>query len=492
MHQLFVTPVSSQLTGLAQSLSLDPDLLEIKGSAGVGAGEVVFRGQTVAFAGQTKPMEARMMPPTRYFAFLNRTGTLVRAAVCCGTALAFLSMASAPAFATEMDDLKQQLRSLQNRLDRLEQQQAAPPVVPPKMTRSGNDKVTLTVSGQVNRLSMFADDGTLNGFFHSDNENSSTRFRFVGGAKINKEWSAGLKLEQDFGQSNNSSLVNFDADDKSTGTSIDFRQMNVFIKSKNLGKVVLGKTDTVSNNITQIDLSGTSVIEYSGLEDVGGSFKFRTEGTLGAADGPTVNGGSDALDPGVYSQFDGLSRRNVLQYHTPSMAGFTASAGSAEGDMWNVALRYKANYKQAGLKVAAGMAYWSYGKRTDAFHSGYGGSISVLHSSGANLTFSGGTTDREDPSSAGGTKDPFGIFVKPGFQFKATSLGKTAVSAHYGRTDDLQANGDEFRSFGFAVVQNIDAAALELFAFYRNYSLDRTGSDFEDINIGGIGARMKF
>ena len=40
-----------------------------------------------------------MMLPTRYFAFLNRAGTLVRAAACCGTALAFLFMASAPAFA---------------------------------------------------------------------------------------------------------------------------------------------------------------------------------------------------------------------------------------------------------------------------------------------------------------------------------------------------------------------------------------------------------
>ncbi len=431
------------------------------------------------------------MLPTKYFAFLNRTATLVRAVVCCGAGVAFLSMAVAPAFATEMDDLKQQLRSLQNRLDRLEQQQAAPPVVPPKMTRSGRDKVTLTVSGQVNRLSMFADDGTENGVFHSDNENASTRWRLVGGAKINSEWSAGLRIEQDIGQSNNSSSVQIDQDTSVSDVSFDNRQMNVWFQSKSLGKLVLGKTDTVSNNIAQIDLSGTAVIEYSGLEDVGGSLEFRTEGAA-TPDGPKVSGGSDALDSGAYSQFDGLSRRNVIQYHTPSLAGFTASAGSVQGDAWNVALRYKANYKQAGLKVAAGMAYWSYGERTNKFHGGYGGSISVLHSSGANLTFSGGTADREDPSSAGGTKDPVGIFVKPGFQFKANSLGKTAISAHYGRTDDMQVNGDEFQSFGFAVVQKIDAAALELFAFYRNYSLDRDGSDFEDINIGGIGARMKF
>ncbi len=42
------------------------------------------------------------------------------------------------------------------------------------------------------------------------------------------------------------------------------------------------------------------------------------------------------------------------------------------------------------------------------------------------------------------------------------------------------------------MVQNIDAAALELFAFWELNMLDRDGTDFENINIGGIGARMKF
>jgi len=102
-----------------------------------------------------------MMLPTRYFAFLNRTGTLVRAAVCCGVGVAFLSMASAPAFAAEMDNLKQQLRDLRNRLDQFESQQAAPPVVPERFISSGKKKVSLSLSGQVNRVSMFVDDGEI-------------------------------------------------------------------------------------------------------------------------------------------------------------------------------------------------------------------------------------------------------------------------------------------------------------------------------------------
>ena len=424
------------------------------------------------------------MLPTKYFAFLNRTGTLVRAAVCCGVGVAFLSMASAPAFAAEMDNLKQQLRDLQTRLDQIESQQAAPPVVPAKMTRSGKKQVTLSLSGQVNRVSMFVDDGTLNSFFHVDNENSSTRWRLIGKAKINSEWSAGLKIEQDIGQPNDSnkqSLGEDVEDDTFSDVNFDNRQMNVFIKSKGAGKLTLGKTDTVSNNIVQIDLSGTGVVQYSGANDIGGDFRFRTEGVLGKGDGPRIDG--------TYDQFDGLSRRNVIRYDTPKFAGFTIGVSHAQGDLSDIAARYSANYKDAGLKISAGLAYWQFGKNTNDFDSGIGGSISVLHSSGFNLTLAGATQDREDKAST--IDDPVTFYIKPGFQFKGP-LGKTAISFGYGRTDDKDAQGDEAENIHVAVVQNIDAAALELFAFWEINMLDRDGTDFEDINMGGIGARMKF
>ena len=438
------------------------------------------------------------MLPTRYFAFLNRTGTLVRAAVCCGVGVAFLSMASAPAFAAEMDNLKQQLRDLQNRLDQLESQQAAPPVVPTKMLRSGKKQVTLALSGQVNRISMFVDDGTLNSFFHSDNENSSTRWRLVGKAKIDSEWSAGLKIEQDIGQSNNSSGVSFTQDDcqidkqgspditkgcedgSISDTSFDNRQMNVWVKSKGAGKLTLGKTDMPSNNIVQIDLSGTGVVQYSGANDIGGNFEFRTEGVFGDADGPDIND--------VYSQLDGLSRQNQIRYDTPKFAGFTLGVAHGQGDIWDIAARYSANYKEAGLKISAGFAYWEFGKNTNSFNSGIGGSISVLHSSGVNLTLAGATQDREGSS----VDDPTTFYIKPGFQFKGSSLGKTAISVGWGHAENFKVDSDDYENIHVAVVQNIDAAALELFAFWEINILDRDGEDFEDINIGGIGARMKF
>src|SRR5919109_2417597 len=61
--------------------------------------------------------------------------------------------------------------------------------------RKGNRKVRLTVSGHVNETLLFWDDGKESNAYVVTNENSRTRFRFVGDAKINPEWSAGYLLE---------------------------------------------------------------------------------------------------------------------------------------------------------------------------------------------------------------------------------------------------------------------------------------------------------
>ena len=57
--------------------------------------------------------------------------------------------------------------------------------------RKGNRKVSLTVSGHVNEAVIFGDDGFEKNQYVVSNNNARTRFRFVGDAKINSDWSAG-------------------------------------------------------------------------------------------------------------------------------------------------------------------------------------------------------------------------------------------------------------------------------------------------------------
>jgi hypothetical protein len=162
------------------------------------------------------------------------------------------------------------LETLKTRVDSLRTKtgatgnNASKAAAPPRMIGSGNDNVTLTLSGQVNRVSFIADDGTESNVFHSDNENSSTRWRLVGSAKISDDFKIGAKIEQDIGQTNNSSSVDIDQSTSASDVSFDNRHLTFYLDSKRLGRLWLGKGDTSSNNIAQIDLSGTSVIEYSG------------------------------------------------------------------------------------------------------------------------------------------------------------------------------------------------------------------------------------
>ena len=61
--------------------------------------------------------------------------------------------------------------------------------------RKGNRKVSLTISGWVNEAVFFWDDGTESNVYVGTNFVEQSRFRVLGEAKINADWSAGYILE---------------------------------------------------------------------------------------------------------------------------------------------------------------------------------------------------------------------------------------------------------------------------------------------------------
>ena len=268
------------------------------------------------------------MQPLRLPLLPIRLRVPIRAALLGVTALAFVGVGGPPVSADELSDLKAQVEALMKRIEDLEAQQAEtakkaeearkaaerlPLAAPQRVVTSGNDKVKLTLSGQVNRVSFVADDGTEANTFHSDNENSSTRWRLVGSAKLRDDLAMGMLIEQDIGQTNNSSSVDIDTDTSVDDASFDNRHLTVYMDSKKFGRVWIGKGDTSSNNITQFDLSGTSVVEYTGLEDIGGGLKFRTAGVT-TPDGPQVSGGSDAIGTVPRSSSSRRARRSASRF----------------------------------------------------------------------------------------------------------------------------------------------------------------------------------
>lgn len=346
--------------------------------------------------------------------------------------------------------------------------------------RKGNRKVSLQLSGQVNTALLIWDDGDETDVYIVDNENSNTRFRMKGKAKIKPGWTAGYLLELDVDGNANSSNVDQNDDDGSgvQGDILELRHSDIYIKSP-YGKFSLGQGNSASNGTSEVDLSGTTVAGYSGLTDIGSSFQYSNAGT-GALTGVTLGA--------TFSNLDGLSRNNRIRYDSPTLAGFIFSTSFGEDDQWDVVLRYKNKFDD--FKIAAAISYAENAEVTAPADDDeiVNGSVSIFHiPTGLNFTFAAG--DREDEQSLEQTF----FYGKVGLKRRYNSLGTTAIAFAYGYGDEFDAAGGEFDHFGIQVVQKVDAAAMELFfAYSHNEYEDDSATDYDDLDFFLIGSRIKF
>ena len=337
--------------------------------------------------------------------------------------------------------------------------------------KSGTDVVEVKLYGQVNRALMYGDNGNDSELFHVDNDNSSTRLGLNGKAKINDNFSTGIKFEAEW-QYNPSNGVSFE--DPKVDGDFSLRKFELFFDSKGFGKLTMGQGDTASNGTSEVDLSGTSVAGYSDVETWGGGLVFY-EKTANAS-GPSVGS--------VFNNMDGHSRQDRLRYDSPSLAGFTLSGSAIENSQCDLAARYNGDFE--GWKLKGAIAYSDDGDDSD--NTWFNGSISVLLDMGINFTFAAGQIDR-DPSD----RDPAFYYFKLGYLTKAmTDLGKTAFSVDYTMNEDIASLNDEADEFGIQFVQKVDNWGTEFYASYRLFGLDRTGANFDDVWTLAGGARIKF
>jgi hypothetical protein len=245
--------------------------------------------------------------------------------------------------------------------------------------------------------------------------------------------------------------------------------MDVFVTGP-FGTLRLGQGDGAANGASEVDLSGTTVAHYASSPDIGGAFEYRTGGALsGTSIGDSI------------SNQDFESRYDRLHYQSPNFSGFMVegSWGHKQTDIVELALRYSGKIGNLGT-LAGAFGYSS----EDATAGGtddkvVGGSISWLHPTGFNLTFT--HTARDLPGRTG----EFNYF-KAGYK-----TGKHAVSVDYGMGDDQAQAGDEAKVYGVGYVFTPIAWA-EVFALYKLHSLDRPGVSMEDISFIMVGSRVKF
>ncbi len=431
------------------------------------------------------------MQPSKYPALSSRLGAAVRAAFLCGTALAFFTLASGPVFAGELDDLKAQFEALQKRQDlemqalqkRIEQLEAEQKTqkkvlksVPKKIMRSGNDKVKLTFSGHLNRAVMYANDGNGGAFKHVDNDFSSTRFRWIGTAKVNSDVTFGALTEFEF-QSNPSNKIDLRGGENDDPDDLDDRHITVWLDSKKYGRLWLGQGNTASNNTNLNDLSGTSVTGFPGEAHLmAGGITFVKDGLS-----------SGRKIAATMSDFDGLSFKDRIRYDTPKIRSFMLSTSHSDDDFWDVSLYHSKRYE--GFRVKAAVAYSRLAEdAADREGDLINGSISVLLANGLNATFAGGVIypdlDTRD--------NPTLLYGKLGYRAKWFNIGDTAFAIDFQQNGDFAADDERARSYALLLTQFVDAAATELYGSVRFYDFEQDSTDFDTVTAAWLGMRIKF
>jgi hypothetical protein len=414
--------------------------------------------------------------------------------------------------------------------------------------RKGNRRMSLTISGQVTTGLMYWNDGgsvvgidlanaalvpgtNASDLYVVDSATvGGSLISFAGNARINPSTTAGFQIV--IGLDKNARTHQVTQNDDDGGAAGDATMVmtlaNWYLDHKSLGRITVGRANTATAGLTTIDLGGAGVIANASIGywqrsmnvivDVGGGVMIPDSWST-LLGGGTVNGAS-------------LSRGNVIHYSTPTLGGFSVQAAWGENDMWDVALRYAGEF--SGFRVAAGVGYNDNGSGAgeitadipanagDPTPSRWLASGSVLHvASGLFLTGAYVNQDNDtDDGVLGNRRDTTLWYVQGGIAKNWTGLGNTVLYGEYARVDGgvnsatggcddcfVPAGGlpsaildSTAEVWGIGIVQHVDAAAMELYLSYRNYSADVTllpilgGLDIpiSDMDVVMGGARVRF
>jgi len=380
---------------------------------------------------------------------------------------------------TQIEAQQKALEQLQGQVEALRGQTAAATVKAatdsPAAVKAGNPKGSVKIYGQVNKAVLYGNDGNDDNFYLVDNDNSSTRVGLEGTIKPNDKYTIGTRIEVEY-QTNPSNLVNQD-NRRLDYATFEKRHLDLWVDSNTIGKFSLGWGSTASDNTSEVDLSGTSVVGYSDITTMAGGQLFYNN---------TTDSLSNTRIGSVFSNMDGLSRQERIRYDTPDFNGFVGSTSYISDGGGDFAVRYNAQID--AFKLAAAVAYANPGSTSDTIDDQLAGSVSVLHDSGFNGTFAMGTRDNK----GAGRDDGAFFYTKFGYRGRWCPLGVTSLSADYGRYSDISTNGDDADVMGFQMVQDLQEWGTEAYLGYRFHKLDRNGTDYDNINAIMTGMRVKF
>jgi len=342
---------------------------------------------------------------------------------------------------------------------------------------------------------MFWDDGVERNAYVTDmGPTQASNFRFMGNAKIAAGWSSGYVVRIQDLSSNPMALDQFTA---VSGNVHNVQMTYGYLASEEFGKISVGKNAMASKSVAMFtDLSGTQVIANYVLFD-GNAFFLRQGGEL-----LKLRWGDFGY---CYSQqrpwggdCDGIVM-NGVRYDSPTIAGVSVSASFGEDDDWEVAGRYQGEV--GGFKVSLGVGYSvntdqliqppavSFHKDSSFFQAG--GYLQHLSTGLFLHAIYGAEENHGAETIRGGLVEPdtHQWYLKGGIRRQWSPLGATIIYGEYGRyIDQLSpaalnagATGSELSRWGLGAVQEIDGAALSIWARYRGQDVEIDGAQLQDI-----------
>jgi len=408
--------------------------------------------------------------------------------------------------------------------------------------RKGNKKVSVTISGWVIKTMNWWDDGTDSSFAVGDKDyDLGSRFAITGSATIAPGWSGGYNLTvttggDSFGIASNQNDEYLSVNGLLYGDSyaaINTLYSYIYIKSDKYGTLNWGHLSPASDNPAVLaDISGT-VIESNAVSFEGGGFLLRPNGQK-ALSGVTFNSFgscSSQIAPGVADCF-GVAEPAV-RYDSPTWGGFRfetsygtnnvfgpSSLGtvnpSRDQHFWDIAAFYNNDF--GNFKVSLAYAYtWMQSTTLSTSGEDYhqvGGTIMHVPS-GLGIYGTGNFENAAGVNAAtgGAMQDTTEWGVKPFIKRTWNPLGATVLYGEYYRANDgysgvsgtnmcgaangfvagssignfcagnaanvVNVTNSEFQRWGLGAVQEIDAAAMHVFARWQH---QQVGVDFSGLN----------
>lgn len=358
-----------------------------------------------------------------------------------------------------------------------------------KRNRVVSVRVTGTVASRIFIHDSDAEDAVRADKAIIDQDDGSTAFQITGSATVSSDISIGFRIDLDV----------FDNDvgtDAATQQSVETDDLYLYVESKRLGRVTVGRVDQAMDGINSISLADINDVQLDDSDFT--SFLGSGFASAGDLDGTDDEGGS-------------------ILYTSPTVAGFVFSASyghratdeiqfecrldtqACDGsDIWSVALRYAGEFN--GIRLAAGIGYeeeqtvFTADQQRDT---GITGSVSVMHApSGLFLNFAAGTEEVtfRDDGDLRYEMDAWAIVA--GVERKFIALGNTTFYGFVNHIDDSRLN-DEALNWGLGMTQIIDAAATRFNMMYERFECVGEKEAYEvnctdDANVFSTGLAIRF